>query len=192
MHLDEPVRPDTKEANIWTWGGNQHALWALCPTCDLRVGYWPKKEHSGKYSLNLNPAVVAEALENIKRAGGECTSKRMKAEIELLDAQRRKTQAEAEAKPKSKASAARAKPKAKNTGPSASTASDIDMEEDAADRQSTAREMKATVEDLKRENKKLQQEAAAARSSAAGAAASSTPAAPGQRKNDPKPNGAGP
>ena len=109
-HLDQPMAAEISEPGPYIWRANQHAVWANCPTCDLRVGYWPKKEHSGKYSLNLNPAVVEEALRRIQQTGERCTAKWVKAEIDILDAERRMEQVQKESE-----DTARAKASAKST-----------------------------------------------------------------------------
>ena len=92
-HADYPLNPEIEEQVSYEWKANQFGVWATCAACDLRLGNLPKKEHSGKYSMNQNPAVEEQALSNILRTGAPCDAKQVKAEIEMIDAERRTAQA---------------------------------------------------------------------------------------------------
>ena len=98
-HVDEKINPETKDKADFDWGGSQYGLWVHCPVCDLRLGYWPKEQWTGKYAMSINPAVVEQALQEIKKKGHweTCTAEMVKIEIGKVELNRREKTLEAKA-----------------------------------------------------------------------------------------------
>ena len=78
----------------WAWGGNQHAAWAECPKCALRLGYWPTKGRTGYRRLLDEPEVIEAACAAVESLGipfEKMTLNVMKREIAQAKLDLRKT-----------------------------------------------------------------------------------------------------
>ena len=85
-----PMKPEIdREVEGLKWGGNQYGRWADCQVCALRLLYYPKEAHVGKYASNEPAPVVEKALQMIKDNGyaNKCTHKVVKTFLELAEAE---------------------------------------------------------------------------------------------------------
>ena len=69
------------------FNANKFSRWADCNTCGLRLGFWPKQGHTGKYTKQVHPKVVEEALKRVAQAGrwDTCTKKLMDGLIQTIE-----------------------------------------------------------------------------------------------------------
>ena len=90
-HVNVKIDPEMKDKADFNWGGSRYGLWVHCPVCDLRLGYWPKEQWTGKHAMNTNPAVVEQALQEIKKKGHweKCTAEMVKIEIQKIELNKR-------------------------------------------------------------------------------------------------------
>ena len=167
-HHDEPVTKEVKEQGPWNWAANQFGVWANCPRCGLRMGYWPLKGRTGRYREMENPEVVRTALANLRDQGWEKYSADLvRAEIKIVEGRMAKQRTSAaKAEPAAKQTARRFKPQTRGGANSSKTQQEQDDDEmdgvqDLISMSKEAEELKEMVEELRRENKKLLQSAAA-------------------------------
>ena len=163
-HKEDPMSKDIEESGLWIWAGNQHGAWANCPRCNLRMGYWPVKGSTGRYRERDNPEIVRRALANLCEQGWEKYSADLvRAEIRIVEARMALQKAQATMpEPAARPAVRRTRlplrtrsldPKMQKEG------RDDEMEGvvDIATMTKEVEESKSTIEDLKRENKKLLQ-----------------------------------
>lgn len=53
----------------YLWGANGSGHRADCTRCGVRLAYWPRRGHSGKCRVQVNPEVVSSAFIMIKEKG---------------------------------------------------------------------------------------------------------------------------
>ena len=71
------------------WGGNAYARWAECPVCAVRLGYWPKRGHTGKHRTQVNQCVVQLTNERIRSMNrwATCQAQLYKDTVRLVEAE---------------------------------------------------------------------------------------------------------
>ncbi len=72
------------------FNGNQAARWVDCATCGLRMGTYPFRGHSGKFMVEVNPTIVAQALSRIMEMNkwNECNKKLVDGMIMIIEGER--------------------------------------------------------------------------------------------------------
>ena len=157
MHHNEPVTKEVEEQGPFSWAANQYGVWANCPRCGLRMGYWPLKDRTGRFRETENPEVVRMALANLREQGWEkyCADL-VRAEIKIVEGRMAKQRAAAVKFEKAaKQTARHFKPRQEQDD------DEMDGVQDLMSMSKEAEELKEMVEELRRENKKLLQSAAA-------------------------------
>ena len=71
------------------WSANQYGRWAICGMCALRLVYYPREGHVGRYRVNESAATVTTALHLLaeRNSRNNCNHKAMKTFLELATAE---------------------------------------------------------------------------------------------------------
>ena len=72
--------------NYFEFGGNQQGRWLDCKNCGVRLGYWPKRGHSGKYRTQVHPEVIWEAFIRLQNKEIAVEKKSVQASITAVEA----------------------------------------------------------------------------------------------------------
>ena len=84
------------------FNANRYSRWADCNTCGLRLGFWPRQGHTGKFTKQVHPKVVEEAMRRVMEMGrwDTCTKKLVDGLIQTIEGEIKTTGASAPTTPR--------------------------------------------------------------------------------------------